>query len=164
MLSRCAWPVLLLVLGLWLLAGCLYLPIPEHLTNNTQKDFRKLVGDGNSKRPLQTGRAMRQQVFALLGPPPYASYDDRSVAYVLETESGGWVYPLCFTATANRRRIYGLRIDFNEQGNMEGWEIGQDEQEIGLLNYYAIRPESLIKTIQRPGRALVPSDLPATRP
>src|SRR5438270_13494694 len=96
--ARRAIPFLLLPLGMWLLVGCLYLPIPEHRIHFHQKDFRPYLGARQSDRPIRAGAINRAKVVALLGPPPFASQDGRSIAYILQTERGFVVWPLCFAA------------------------------------------------------------------
>lgn len=119
-------PILLLGIGLWLLAGCFYLPLPEHVTGH-QKDFRKAVGDANSKRPLQVGVATREQVIALLGQPPFYSHDGRSIAYALTTEGGAWVYPLCFDAEGTHQRVYAIRLDFDAANMLTSWDTARGD-------------------------------------
>jgi hypothetical protein len=158
MLKRRALPMLLLMLGLWLLAGCFYLPVPQHQVGVKIKDLRTVVGDRNSKRPLKVGQATRQQVIALLGNPPFASRDERSVAYVMETESGAWVFPLCFSASPGEARRYAMRLDFDGQGILEGWELADDQEPHDLVfTVVHMGAYDLISRIRRPDRTLLPT-------
>ena len=137
-------PVVLLLFGVWLMAGCFYLPIPEHRSEHQGKDFRKLVGAIDSKKSIRPGAVTRAQVIALLGQPQYASdappyqvynqptsapSDDHSaIGYVLQTESNAWVYPLCFTATPGTFTRYELRLVFNKENVLDYWDIKHSEE------------------------------------
>jgi hypothetical protein len=110
-LARRLFPTLLAALGLWLLAGCFYLPIPEHRIDSKQPDFRDLVKDGRRPAPIRAGIS-RAAVIAILGPPRYEGR--HAVGYRLYTESGLWVWPLCFSATSAARFEYAMDLTFNE--------------------------------------------------
>lgn len=143
-------PVILLLFGVWLMAGCFYLPIPEHRSEHQAKDFRKLVGAIDSKKAIRPGAVTRAQVIALLGPPQYASdappyrfynqpttapsEDHSAVGYVLETESNAWVYPLCFTATPGSRTEYELRMVFDKNDVLNHWDL-ENQRVNGSLWY-----------------------------
>src|SRR3982074_2718424 len=75
----------LLALGLWLLSGCFYLPLPERRLDKTQTDFRKDIGEPHSSFPLRRGAVDRERVLALLGNPKYASSDGQSIADAIPT-------------------------------------------------------------------------------
>src|SRR5438309_1379268 len=94
---RIVLPSFLVISGLWLLVGCFYVPIPEHGTDSRQTDFRKLLADdAHPRRSIRRGLSTRDQVISVLGPPPYAAHDRRSIAYILETERAVYLWPLCF--------------------------------------------------------------------
>ena len=136
-------PMMLAMAGLWLLAGCFYLPLPEHRSENAKKDFRKLVGDANSKKPIRAGHITRAEVIAVLGPAEYASdavpvavynqpdpvasTDHSAIGYVLRTEGGAWVWPLCFTAWPDKQTKYELRLVFNEQDVLDHWDVHENQ-------------------------------------
>jgi hypothetical protein len=116
-------PLFLAALGLWGLAGCFYLPTPEHRADSKQKDFRELVGTHDSKRPIRPGAATRESVTALLGPAPWRSKDRRSVAYTLDTVRGLWVNPACFSTQLASQRIYAVRLVFDDNDVLAGWDL-----------------------------------------
>jgi hypothetical protein len=150
MLMRRAFPLLLLLIGLWLLAGCFYLPLPEHVTGHHQPDFRNAVGNAASKRPLRTGVTTRQQVIALLGEPPFATADGRSIAYLLHTTSSAWIFPLCFTATTAHEREYAVRLDFNDHDMLAGWQMVHEDQNRDWLFYaFPVNGLRLIEQVQQ---------------
>ena len=66
---RRAIPVVLIVLGLWGLAGCFSMPISEHGTDTAQKDFRGMLDNPKSPTPILRGTATRATVVAILGQP-----------------------------------------------------------------------------------------------
>jgi len=89
-------PLSLLAIGLLMLTGCIYIPFFDVPDNPAQKDFRPLIGDANSNRPIRPYHITRQQVMALLGPPPYASADNTAIGYHYIVTNGYWFAPLCF--------------------------------------------------------------------
>jgi len=55
-LWRRSLPILLIALGVCLLTGCFYLPLPEHQFEKQKKvDFRPMLGQANSNHPLRPG-------------------------------------------------------------------------------------------------------------
>lgn len=111
-------PITLAIIGVWALAGCFYLPIPEHRVNGKQKDFTKLVGPKLRSPAIHQGMT-RAQVIALLGNTPHVSLDNMRMAYFLDTEDGFWVWPLCFSAYSDHRHVYMLIIAFDAQDRIE---------------------------------------------
>jgi hypothetical protein len=142
-------PIALILLGTWLLAGCFYLPLPEHRGEHQVKDFRDLVGAANSMKPIRPGAITRAQVIARLGPPPFASdappypvygqppsvpsHDHSAIGYILTTESDAWVYPLCFTATPGTITRYELRLVFNQDDVLDHWDIEHPKERHGWI-------------------------------
>ncbi len=138
-------PVVLLISGVWLMAGCFYLPFPEHRSEHQAKDFRKLVGAIDSKKSIRPGAVTRAQVIALLGPPQFASdappyrvynqpasapsEDHSAIGYILQTESNAWVYPLCFTATPGTLTRHELRLVFNKENVLDHWDVKKSKEE-----------------------------------
>ena len=119
-------PYALTLLGLWLLAGCFYLPLPEQQVAPKQKDFRPLLGEINSNRPIRPG-VTRAQVTALLGPASQ-QYSDGSLIYALATKRAVWVYPLCFQAAPAWERGYALRLQFDEHDTLSRWELADADE------------------------------------
>jgi hypothetical protein len=160
---RFASPIVLIVASVMVLTGCFFVPWPEHRRDKNQPDFRDMVGDSNSNRPIRTGAITRSQVLRLLGDPPYASADDRAVAYSLNTESGAWVYPLCFSAEPAAEDIYVLRLEYDEHDVVAKWDIVHDSiRTLFNLNGY-VYPQPLIDKLNKSGPKLEPATCPATR-
>src|SRR5882724_9550306 len=109
-IRRLAIPSLLAICGVWLLVGCIYLPIPEHQIDSKQKDFRGLLGDADSRRPIRPRHITRGEVVAILGPPPFATQDGRSIAYTVKTENGLFIWPTCFVVQSAGGSVYAVRL------------------------------------------------------
>jgi hypothetical protein len=123
-------PLFLAALGLWGLAGCFYLPTPEHPTDKKQADVRELVGGADSKRRLRPGVATRDSVTAVLGPPAWVSKDRRSIAYTLDTVRAVWVYPVCFATNVASQRIYAVRRVFDDNNVLVSWDLVHVDQKL----------------------------------
>jgi hypothetical protein len=106
-------PALLIVAGVYLLAGCLYIPTFEKPQKGMQIPPDQ-VGDAKSDKPLRVGSATRSDVEQILGLPMFATTDGRQVAYSYRVVNGLWVYPLCFSAepqTASRALVLSYDAD-----------------------------------------------------
>jgi hypothetical protein len=114
-MARWVIPIALIIVGVWGLAGCFYLPVAEHKVDSTQKDFRPLIRKGDTPGVFVSGITTRIAVVALLGPPQYVSGDDRAIGYVYDTAEGLYVWPLCFRAVSDSYRSYALRLEFDQQ-------------------------------------------------
>lgn len=142
-LLRASFPVLLIASGLWMLSGCFYLPLPEHRSEHHARDFRKLVGDISSSKRIRPGAITRAEVVGLLGPPQFTSdappyrvhgspasapsADHSAIGYVLQTDRGVWIVPLCFTALTDTTTRYELRLVFNSDNVLERWDLERSE-------------------------------------
>jgi outer membrane protein assembly factor BamE (lipoprotein component of BamABCDE complex) len=108
--------------GLFMLAGCFYLPTFETVhvdENHPGKDVSGLVGSADSHRPLHVGSATRTQVTTLLGPPAQTSQDGGTIYYTWETQQGIWV-DLCGIFPPHLRhdettRDYELSLTFDQR-------------------------------------------------
>ncbi|HZL34105.1 MAG TPA: hypothetical protein VFC78_02270 [Tepidisphaeraceae bacterium] len=159
-------PLMLSAVGLWLLVGCIYLPIPEHRTDKHQVDFRELVGDAGSKARIQPGHVTRAQVIALLGPPSFMSADRTSIGYTLETAEGLLIYPQCFSAWPENKYSYGLRLTFAPDEVLSQWRLEYVDNG-GLIGMEpAHLPDRAIELLNNQRPELLPVDKlsPATRP
>lgn len=116
-------PLAIIGISLWLLIGCVYIPTPTslHLTGST-KDFRSMVGVPGSQKPIVARRISRAAVWAVLGPPPFASDNRRRLMYVIHERSGILIMPLCFTIRSNSDQAIGLVLTFDETGMLQDWE------------------------------------------
>lgn len=128
-------PLGLLAGGWWLLTGCFYLPLPEHRVDSSQPDFREMF-QGNGKKPPQfrVDSVTRAQVEKALGPPPFFSTDERVIGYLLQTQGGVWVWPLCFQATPAKVSGYALRLEFDEHDVLSAWKISKVERSVHWFN------------------------------
>lgn len=103
-------PALLIVLGVCLLQGCLYIPTFNATVGG--KDAEKLVGPG---KPLQAGISTREQVKKVLGQPFSETSDGRFVVYSWLKRKGLLVYPFCFTAEP-QDRSFATTFEFDTNG------------------------------------------------
>jgi hypothetical protein len=128
---RIAVPLALIVLSVWLLVGCLYLPTGEnvHLTGS-KKDFRSMPGYDSNQKPLVAGRFTRERIEAFLGCPNYLSDNGRRVMYLIHASSGVWVMPLCFSLRAGTDETVGLVLRYDERNTLESW------QQFSLTHWY----------------------------
>src|SRR5438105_1730625 len=97
-MKRAALPMILVLLGVWGLLGCVYLPLPHYVPRG-QKDFRKKVGGPNSSKPVRPHATDRAGVVAALGEPGWRSPDDREYRYTLHVVTGIGA-GLCFVPSA----------------------------------------------------------------
>jgi hypothetical protein len=108
-------------LGVYLLVGCIYIPLPEHKVGDG-KDFRDLVGEAHSTRPIRAGIA-RSAVERLLGKPEHVSSDGRVIRYTIYTEKSFVIWPLCFSAGPDVQKGYALALEFDEKDMLVGWQM-----------------------------------------
>ena len=124
---------ILLFVGFALLSGCIYVqvriptadePIPSVWDDsganmgvrlNNATDYRKLIGDARSDKPIRPGAVNKTDALKQLGGPWMTSPDGRSVAYVYIVKKSRIVFPLCGFATGpGASRAYGFRLDFDQ--------------------------------------------------
>ena len=129
-------PAILLGLLCWLMVGCVYIPTFEHADlRGAKQDFRRLTGE---MKPIGVGRITRQQVLALLGPPPFASEAGSAYGYVIDTRQGIWVVPLCFDAHPGNEGQLGLKLVFDDKGILQRYQTldFNHSDDILRFNYY----------------------------
>src|SRR5436309_2258543 len=117
---RAVVPTAFLLLGVYLLAGCIF--IPTFQLPKDGKDFRKEVGDANSHKPIRPGEATRAYVLQRLGQPYAVSADGHIVAYEFGATNGYWVWPLCFMAESEHT-YYRLRLTFDANDRLLRYDI-----------------------------------------
>jgi hypothetical protein len=161
-------PYALIAMSLWFMAGCFYLPLPEHPSDKSQtgnkkeKDFRGLIGPVGSKHPIQPG-VTRAQVVALLGPTGYKMTNDQ-LLYSLLTDRAAWVAPLCFSAVPATERGYALRLTFDKNDVLLRWELAHsDEQLDWFINAPGGAEFKAVDVLQKKGPSSSAS-LPTTQP
>jgi len=117
-----------------MLAGCFYVPVREHpsknfFTGRTEKDFRGLLGNAGSNRPLRPGMT-RAQVLALLGSSAPQSPQDQ-VLYTLVMERAVWFEPLCFRSVSAAETGYALRLTFDANDVLVRWDLAHVDKQLG---------------------------------
>src|SRR5260221_6911872 len=86
-------PFALIVLGLYLMVGRIY--VPAFQLPKSGPDFRDKVGDAGSKKLIRPGAVTHAYVVQLLGPPQDSTPDGRTVAYIMRATDGSWRWPIC---------------------------------------------------------------------
>jgi hypothetical protein len=120
-------PLAILAPLLFLLVGCIYVPWFETRRNAAQVDFRPMLGDARSRKPIRPGAITRSQIEGLLGSPPYVSIDGRAIGYELRTITAVWVYPLCFVADHANVRDHVVKFTFNSAGQLLRYEVATND-------------------------------------
>jgi outer membrane protein assembly factor BamE (lipoprotein component of BamABCDE complex) len=126
----------LVVLGLGLLSGCVFIPTFNKTTEGI--NVAKQIGDQNSRKPVRVGFT-REQVTEELGPPQYATDDMRKIAYQWRVLQGVWILPLCFAAP-KQEEYRVLVLSFNDAGTFEKYEMRKDNSQTLMPWYHPIRP------------------------
>ena len=170
MIWRRLLPILLIALGVSLLAGCFYLPLPEHPIRDPEqnkkdplpKDFRHILGDVNSKSPIRPGLT-RAQALSVLGKPNYRSTDNELI-YTMLAERAVWVYPLCFFAASPAQfRGYALRLTFKDD-ILVRWDLAHKEENRDFIWTYGSHADyEAVEKLQTQGPARSAA-LPTTQP
>ncbi len=106
-----------------LLGGCFAVPGGERLADSKQVDFRPLVGERNSGRPLSVGRVGREDVVKALGPPELTSRSGPAIGYELDTVSGYWVVPFLLSLNDANAHGYVIRFRFDPDGRLCGYDV-----------------------------------------
>src|SRR5688572_22460469 len=120
-------PAFLSAVGVWLLAGCIY--IPTFGTVTAGKNVAGKVGDEGSRRPLRVGQATKHDVFNLLGLPHVTKSDGSAVAYTWNVRNAFVVWPLCFQGyPLNGRRSLVLRFGPDER--LASYQVFKDDDEL----------------------------------
>ncbi len=118
-------PLALIAVGLTLLVGCIYIPLPRSLERPYTPDPKVLVGDRGSNRPVEPG-VSRSTVLKVLGEPERWSDDGRVLGYHVRYKTGVWLVPLCFTG--GRQRVdLGVRFEFDAGGVLQRYEFKEAE-------------------------------------
>jgi len=116
---RALLPIILASIGAACLIGCIPIPIGEHRVKGT--DYRPVTGDLGQY--LQEGRTTRDQLVAKLGQPQLSAGSGRFAGYVLGTNSGVWVMPLCFKAVPINN-FYMLQLEYDDAGVLVRYDVG----------------------------------------
>jgi hypothetical protein len=128
-------PACLAAVGVWLLAGCIYIPTFSRVTAG--KNVADKVGDEESNKPLSVGHVTRDDVHRLLGEPDVAKRDGSAVAYTWNVQNGFVIWPLCFQAHAvNGARSLVLR--FGPDGRLASYQVLKDDDNLIDLDSHGI--------------------------
>ena len=120
-------PVAISVFGVWLLTGCVYLPIPEHGSDWVHRDFRRFLDPKNLSSPIRPGKTSRAKIAKLLGRPEFEISADRAVVYRFDTERDGVIWPLCFLVQPGYRDSYAVKFSFDDKNQLTGWITAHHE-------------------------------------
>jgi hypothetical protein len=132
---RLGMPAALIVIGILTIAGCIYLPGPEHPRTPSGRDVRKVVGDLQSDKPLRVGAASRDLVLRLLGPPKLRTAHDLAIGYDCRTIAGHH-FGLCVDSNGDREigpyiffvpgNVYAhhlLFLEFDPNGSLKRYQL-----------------------------------------
>jgi len=124
-------PLALVLLGLALLVGCIYVPTAEIVKSGKPvKNATSLFGAETSNRPIRLGSITRDQVLARLGPPTCAMHDH--LVYEWETKQGLWL-TICWGIADDAVRDYALELTFDGSDRLIAYKLGLGHA--GQLSY-----------------------------
>ena len=118
---RLVTPAMLLVVGLWLLQGCLFIPTFNKVDSGGHNAAAD-VGEADSKKPLRVGTATIDDVSRILGRPTFVNPDGSAVAYRWGVTNGIWIWPLCFQAYAQEGKRM-LVVEFDHAGVLRSFHV-----------------------------------------
>jgi len=70
----------LIIIGILTIAGCIYIPVPEHPRTSQGIDVGKVLGAAGSDKPLRPDSASRELVLKFLGTPNDRTDHDGALA------------------------------------------------------------------------------------
>jgi len=127
MVVRLMVPLMLLVLGLCVLVGCLYLPGDFKRVDGRPRPEERIGADGSDKE-LQIGRSTRERVVTLPGDPePPGTPVGRTLIYPYRIHSGE-LFLLCFGVTGPYADRF-LRVEFDERGVLRAYKVFKTRKE-----------------------------------
>ena len=115
----------LIVVGIWLTSGCIY--IPTFNATVTGKNAANSVGQAGSKKPITPGTSTRDQVLKVLGKPFYQTSDGHYLVYSWERRKGILIWPLCFHG-APEDISYAMTLEFAPEGLLTAFNIEEGEE------------------------------------
>jgi hypothetical protein len=146
-------PLMLIVLGTWLLSGCVFIPTFGVTTKG--RNAASEVGEKFSWSKLKTNRATMSDVVRVLGAPPYASADGRQLAYTWQALNGWWVWPFCFTAQSDHS-YRTLVLTFDEGQVLRDYKVLKDNE--GLQLFVEVKKSSPVPPNLQPTGVPPPTD------
>ena len=129
---RLGLPATLIIIGILTIAGCIYIPVPEHPHTTQGTDAEKVLGAERSDKPLRPGSASRELVLEFLGTPDDRTDHDGAFAYNLNAIAGRrfglCVYgdndrPAMFSYPATDRVKYFLLLRFDRKGVLQRYQL-----------------------------------------
>jgi hypothetical protein len=129
-------PAVLILAGILVLTGCLFIPTFNTTLHGTNVAAK--VGDAKSSRPIRVGFATREQIIATFGKPPYMDDTGMRIGYAWTVKNGVWIYPFCFTGRdqiGNR----GIELDFDEHGVLEDFHVVAADGQAMLIMDLGVR-------------------------
>ena len=123
MSHRLLLPLVLIALGIWAAAGCIYIPSTGAVVNGT--NAAKSVGGEKSSKPIRVMHATRFDVLRVLGKPNSSS--SNALTYTWSVDGGRTVYLLCGFATTDKIDGHNLLLYFDERGTLTNFEITKQE-------------------------------------
>jgi hypothetical protein len=123
---RLASAFFMMAVGVILLVGCIYLPIPEHGTDWSKKDFRPFISGGDPNSPIRRGITTRAQIIKLLGKPYFEIAETRAIVYKYNTARDFVIWPLCFIAQPGYHDSFAVKFDFDAGGTLLDWETAHE--------------------------------------
>lgn len=144
--NRRALPFVLIVIGLWLLSGCIYVPMFGRPIEG--KNAARKVGDADSRKPIRVGVTHVEDIRGVLGDPLDQTSDGRVLVYGWTTQNGATIWPLCFKVDGvDRRNTLVLRLD--DRNVLKSFEVLVDNEP--LLDWIFTQvPKSHLKGFWRP--------------
>ena len=107
-------------------------------------DYRPLIGQPDSNKPIRPGVISKKQVLEKLGKPWISTPDGNSLAYVYIVKKSVEVIPLCGFATIPKTsRAFGYRLDFAESGDLTQVKTEElDDSRSGVPGYLFQLPKN----------------------
>jgi hypothetical protein len=113
-------PVMILLPLIGIMVGCIVIPTWDHaVLRGTERDFRGWAASHEHSPPWDLDTVSRPDVEALFGKPPFASRDGRTVAYVMGTENGIIIWPLCFGVGFAHGKAHVLKLVYNDSNHLK---------------------------------------------
>lgn len=102
------------------MAGCIYIPTFDHtLLSGTKRDFRGWANQHQSLKAEQLRTITRPQIESMFGKPLFASRSGTCVAYVMGSEHGIWVWPLCFGGGFDKGNTQVLKLVYDDRSRLK---------------------------------------------
>ncbi len=122
-------PAIILIPLIGIMVGCIYIPTRDHtLLVGTKKDFRKWADDHKTSKAPALAGITRCSIESMFGKPVFLSKNDRCVAYVMGSENGIEIWPLCFGGGFVDGKTHVLKIVYDENDRLKRVVALSDER------------------------------------